>query len=164
MADDFTEVIAQLGPGEGIVPLEYECVRSLDLSSAGRLAAVAVLADHLDLLRTHDLAYSLNCAYDCVCGPDAGVVPTDSTSFPVDSAPVEVDTWLFTYHGAYSGGLRNEDILIKVEIPSIRTALLKVYGGAEDAGFVELLREHSYDSHYAPKPGAKPYPFGTFTL
>jgi hypothetical protein len=160
---DFTEVIAKLGPGEGIVPLEDGRVRALDLTPAGRLAAEAMLADQ-KLLRDHDLAPSLNCVYDCMRGPDAGSVPTDVTSFHVDSAPVEVDTWLCTYHGACSEGIRNEDAVLKVEIPEIRAALLKEYGGADDAGFTEFLREHSYDSHYAPKPGATPYPFGTFTL
>jgi len=160
---DYAEVIAKLGPGEGIVPLEVERTRVLDLSPAGKLAAEAMLADQ-QLLRDHDLAPSLNCVYDCVRGPDAGTVPTDVTSFHVDSAPVEVDTWLCTYHGACSEGLRNEDALLKVEIPEIRAALLKEYGGADDAGFAEFLHEHSYDSHYAPKPDAKPYPFGTFTL
>ena len=160
---DYAEVIAKLGPGAGIVPLDEERIRALDLTPAGRLAAEAMLADQL-LLRDHDLAPSLNCVYDCVRGTDAGTVPTDVTSFHVDSAPVEVDTWLCTYHGACSEGLRNEDALLKVEIPEIRAALLKEYGGANDEGFADFLHEHSYDSHYAPKPGAKPYPFGTFTL
>jgi hypothetical protein len=52
---DFTEVIAKLGPGEGIVPLDDERIRALELSSAGRLAAEAMLADQ-QLLRDHDLA------------------------------------------------------------------------------------------------------------
>jgi len=160
---DYAEVIAKLGPGEGIVPLEDDRLRALDLTPAGRLAAEAMLADQ-QLLRDHDLAPSLNCVYDYVRGPDAGTVPTDVTSFHVDSAPVEVDTWLCTYHGACSEGLRNEDALLKVLIPEIRAALLKEYGGADDVGFAEFLHEHSYDSHYAPKPGAKPYPFGTFAL
>jgi len=160
---DYAEVIAKLGPGEGIVALEDERIRRLDLTPAGRLAAEAMLADQR-LLREHDLAPSLNCVYDCVRGPDAGTVPTDVTSFHVDSAPVEVDTWLCTYHGACSEGLRDEDALLKVGIPGIRAALLKEYGGADDAGFAEFLHEHSYDSHYAPKPGATPYPFGTFAL
>ena len=160
---DFTEVIAKLGPGEGIVPLEGERIRALGLTTAGRLAAEAMLADQ-QLLRDHDLAPSLNCVYDCVRNPDAGTVPTDVTSFHVDSAPVEVDTWLCTYHGACSEGLRNEDALLKVSIPEIRTALLREYGGKDDADFAEYLHEHSYDSHYAPKHGAKPYPFGTFAL
>ena len=160
---DYAEIITKLGPGEGIVPLEDERISALNLSPAGRLAAEAMLADQ-QLLRDHDLAPSLNCVYDCVRGPDAGTVPTDVTSFHVDSAPVEVDTWLCTYLGACSEGLRNEDALLKVEIPEIRTVLLKEYGGADDAGFAEFLHEHSYDSHYAPKPGATPYAFGTFSL
>jgi hypothetical protein len=160
---DYAEVIAKLGPGEGIVALEDERVRALDLTPAGKLAAEAMLADQ-QLLRDHDLAPSLNCVYDCVRGPDAGTVPTDVTSFHVDSAPVEVDTWLCTYHGACSEGLRNEDAWLKVELPEIRAELLKEYGGLDDAGFAEYLHEHSYDSHYAPKPGATPYPFGTFAL
>ncbi|MEI6461147.1 MAG: hypothetical protein WCO73_04280 [Verrucomicrobiota bacterium] len=160
---DYAEVIAKLGPGEGIVVLEDERIRSLELTPAGQLAAEAMLADQ-QLLRDHDLVPSLNCVYDCVCGFDAGTVPTDVTSFHVDSAPVEVDTWLCTYFGASSEGLRNEDALLKVEITEIREQLLKEYGGADDAGFAEFLHEHSFDSHYAPKPGATPYPFGTFAL
>ena len=163
LAGDYAEVVAKLGPGEGIVALEDERLRAMDLSPAGKIAAEAMLADQ-QLLRDHDLAPSLNCVYDCVRGPDAGAVPTDVTSFHVDSAPVEVDTWLCTYHGACSEGLRNEDARLKVEIPEIRAALLKEYGGADDAGFAVFLHEHSYDSHYAAKPGATPYPFGTFTL
>ena len=160
---DYAEVIAKLGSGEGIVPLEDDRIRALDLTPAGRLAAEAMLADQ-QLLRDHDLAPSLNCVYDCVRSLDAGTVPTDVTSFHIDSAPIEVDTWLCTYHGACSEGLRNEDALLKVEIPEIRSVLFKEYGGADDAGFAEFLHEHSYDSHYAPKPSATPYPFGTFTL
>ena len=160
---DYAEVIAKLGPGEGIVTIEDERLRALDLTPAGRIAAEAMLADQ-QLLRDHDLAPSLNCVYDCVRGPDAGVVPTDVTSFHVDSAPVEVDTWLCTYHGACSEGLRNEEALLKVEILEIRAILLEEYGGTDDAGFAEFLHEHSFDSHYAPKPGAAPYPFGTFAL
>ena len=160
---DYAEVIARLGTGNVIVAIEDELLRALDLSPAGRLAAEAMLADQ-QLLRDHNLAPSLNCIYDCVRGTDAGTVPTDVTSFHVDSAPVEVDTWLCTYHGACSEGLRNEDALLKVSIPEIRAALLKEYGGADDAVFAEFLHEHSYDSHYAPMPGATPYPFGTFAL
>ena len=163
LTGDYAEVIAKLGAGEGIVPIEDDRIRALDLTPSGRLAAEAMLADQ-QLLRDHDLAPSLNCVYDCVRGPDAGVVPTDVTSFHVDSAPVEVDTWLCTYHGACSEGLRNEDALLKVEIAEIRTALLEEYGGTDDAGFADFLHEHSFDSHYAPKPGAVPYPFGTFAL
>ena len=160
---DFAEVAARLPAGHGIVPLTDEELAALTLSPAGRLAADAMLADQR-LLRDHDLAPSLNLIHDCVPAADAGPVPTDVTSFHVDSAPVEVDTWLCTYHGAGSEGLANEDARLKVEIPEIRAQLLREYGAADDAGFAEFLHEHSYDSHYAAKPGARPYAFGTFAL
>lgn len=160
---DFAEVAAKLPAGQGIVPVTDEELAALDLSPAGRLAAEAMLADQR-LLRDHELAPSLNLIHDCVPDADAGPVPTDVSSFHVDSAPVEVDTWLCTYFGACSEGLANEDARLKVEIPEIRAALLADHGGADDDGFAEFLHEHSFDSHYAPKPGATPYPFGTFAL
>jgi len=160
---DYAEVIAKLGPGKGIVAIDDDRLQALDLSPAGQLAAAALLADQA-LLRAHDLAPALNCIYDCVRGPDAGIVPTDVLSFHVDSAPVEVDTWLCTYHGACSEGLANEEALRKVDQPAIRAALLQEYGGTDDAGFAEFLSEHSYDLHYAPVPTAQPYAFGTFSL
>ena len=160
---DYAEVIAKLGPGQGIVTIDDERLQALDLSPAGQLAAEALLADQ-ELLRAHDLAPSLNCIYDCIRGVDAGTVPTDVLSFHVDSAPVEVDTWLCTYHGACSEGLANEEAVLKIEIPEIRRALLKEYSGVDDAGFTEFLSEHSYDLHYAPVPTAQPFAFGTFSL
>ena len=160
---DFAEVAARLPAGQGIVPLTDEELEALPLSPAGRLAAEAMLADQR-LLRAQDLAPSLNLIHDCQPDPAAGPVPTDVTSFHVDSAPVEVDTWLCTYLGACSEGLANKDARLKVEVPEIRAQLLMDYGGADDAGFAEFLHENSYDSHYAPKPGAKPYPFGRFAL
>jgi hypothetical protein len=156
-------VVARLPAGQGIVPLTDEELAALPLSPAGRLAAEAMLADQR-LLRAHDLAPSLNLIHDCQPDPAAGPVPTDVTSFHVDSAPVEVDTWLCTYLGACSEGLANEDALLKVAITEIRELLLREYGGADDEGFAEFLHEHSYDSHYAPRPGAQPYAFGRFAL
>jgi len=160
---DFAAVIAALGSGQGIVEVAEERLESLPLGPAGRLAAEAMLAD-LRRLRGHDLAPSLNGVHDCLPAADGAAVPTDVTSFHVDSAPVEVDTWLCTYHGASSEGLSPGDAVPKVELPEIRAALLQEYGGADDAGFAEFLHEHSYDSHYAPRPGATPYAFGTFAL
>jgi len=160
---DFAEVAAKLPCGTGIVVLEDAEVDALDLSTDGRRAAEAMLADQR-LLRAHELAPSLNLIHDCVRGADAGLVPTDVTSFHVDSAPIEVDTWLCTYHGACSEGLANEDAVRKVDDPAIRAALLQAYGGPDDDGFAEFLRDHAYDLHYMPKPGAQPYAFGRFAL
>ena len=95
---------------------------------------------------------------------EPGPVPTDVFSFHADSAPVEADTWLCTYHGAPSEGLRNEDAQRRVDIPATRAKLLKLYGGADDADFREYLREHCYDLHYAAATGAQPYSFGLHNL
>lgn len=95
---------------------------------------------------------------------DGGPVPTDVLSWHVDSAPVEADTWLCTYHGAPSEGLLNEHALRKVEDPKIRAQLLNLYGGADDPSFSDWVTENHYDLHYAPKPGAQPYSFGQFNL
>lgn len=160
---DFGAVVAALGPGQGIVELTEQRLRGLPLDPPGRRAVEAMLAD-LARLRAHDLAPSLNCVHDCVPADDGAAVPTEVTSFHVDSAPIEVDTWLCTYHGASSEGLRPGDAVPKVEVPEIRAALLREYGGADDAGFAAFLDEHSYDSHYAPRPGATPYAFGTGAL
>jgi hypothetical protein len=56
--------------------------------------------------------------------------------------------------------LRNEDALRRVDDPATRAALLRLYGGEDNAGFGEFLRENCYDLHYAPVPGAQPYSFG----
>ncbi len=160
---DFAEVVAKLSGGTGIVAVGDEEIASLELSPVGRIAADALIADQR-LLRAHDLDPTLNCIHDCVRGSEAGTVPTDVMSFHVDSSPVEVDTWLCTYFGACSEGLENEDAVRKVDIPEIRSALLAEYGGAEDNGFLEYLTDCSYEFHYAPKPGARPYPFGRFAL
>jgi hypothetical protein len=85
-------------------------------------------------------------------------------SFHADSAPVEADTWLCTYHGSPSEGLRNEEALRRVDVTATRAELLREYGGVDDAGFHEFLHEHCYDLHYAPLQGARPYSFGVGNL
>jgi hypothetical protein len=160
---DFAEVAARLPVGTGIVAVSDDEVASLDLSPAGRLAADALIADQR-LLRAHDLDPTLNCIHDCVRGSEPGIVPTDVTSFHVDSSPIEVDTWLCTYLGACSEGIANEEAVRKVDIPEVRAALLAEYGGVDDDGFCEYLRDCSYEYHYSPRQGARPYSFGRFAL
>jgi hypothetical protein len=160
---DFAEVVSKLGAGEGIVTLEEEALRALELSPAGRVAVDFMLAD-LKALRDRDLAPVLNCIHGYPRDETPGPVPTHVMSFHVDSAPVMTDTWLCTYHGACSEGLRNEDAQRRVDIPATRAELLKHYGGADDTGFREFLNEHCYDLHYAPKPGAMPFAFGLGNL
>lgn len=160
---DFAEVARLLGPGEGIESIEEGRLHALPISPAGREACEQMLAD-LKLLQAHDLAPLLNCVHDCTWSPEGGVVPTDVLSFHVDSAPIEVDTWLCTYFGAGSEGLLNEEAVRKIDSPPIRAALLKEYDGPDDADFAAWLHEHCFDRHYAPKPDATPYPFGIFNL
>lgn len=156
---DFGEVVAQLGAGEGIVPLDETRLNTLALSKAGRTARDQLLAD-LQLLRAQGLAPELNCIHAYPRDADAAVVPTDVYSFHADSAPVETSTWLCTYHGPASEGLRNEDVQRRADVPATRAALLQEYGGADDAGFREFLSENCYDLHYAPVAGARPWSFG----
>jgi hypothetical protein len=170
---DYAEVVAKLsalrslgevgGPGEGIVALEEERLRGLRLE-AGGMRAVEQMIEDLKLLRDAGRDPVLNIIYGYPKDEDGGPVPTDVMSWHVDSAPVEADTWLCTYHGAPSEGLLNEHALRKVDDPKIRTQLLDLYGGADDPSFSEWVTENHYDLHYAALPGAKPYSFGQFNL
>jgi hypothetical protein len=172
---DYAEVVRQLGPGEGIVALDEERLRGLRLEAGGVRAVDQMLAD-LALLREAGRDPVLNIVYGYPKDEDGGPVPTDVLSWHVDSAPVEADTWLCTYHGAPSEGLLNDHALRKVDDPKIRAELLDLYhqsNGADPQGsglrfqvsaFEEWLTENHYDLHYAALPGAKPYPFGVGPL
>lgn len=161
LAGDFSEVVANLGAGEGIANLDEARLRALaaTLTNAGQLAVDAMLAD-LRLLREHGLAPELNCIRAYPRDEEPEVVATDVYSFHADSAPVAAETYLCTYHGAPSEGLRNEDAQRKVDDPPIRAELLQIFGGADGAEFREFLHECCYDLHYAAKPGTVPWSFG----
>lgn len=123
---DFAEVVRLLGPGEGIVALEEARLRGLRLGARGKEAVDTMLAD-LRLLRDAGRDPVLNIIYGYDRDEDGGPVPTDVMSWHVDSAPIEADTWLCTYHGAPSEGLLNEHALRKVDDPKIRAELLELY-------------------------------------
>lgn len=156
---DYGEVVALLGTGEGIVTVEEAALRALPVSAAGRVAIEVLLADQ-QLLRAQDLAPALNCIHAYPRDAEAGPVATDVFSFHADSAPVMADTWLCTYHGAPSEGLRNEAAYRRVDEPATRAALLQQYGGDDDEGFCEYLNEFCYDLHYAAVSPAQPFSFG----
>ncbi|RYD17694.1 MAG: hypothetical protein EOP88_25250, partial [Verrucomicrobiaceae bacterium] len=160
---NFAEVIAALGPGEGIVPLDEELLHSLDLSPAGRRAVETMLQDQR-LLMENGLEPELNIIHHYPRDESDGPILTDVQSFHVDSATNETDTWLCTYHGAPSEALPNEETILKANIPEIRAALLKLHGGLDDESFREFLAENCYDLHYAPLPQAQPYSFGIGNL
>jgi hypothetical protein len=163
LAGDFGEVVEQLGVGEGITTLDGARLNSLAVSAAGR-AAIGILLEDQRLLRERDLDPVLNCINGYPRDEDAGPVPTDVFSFHTDSATVETDTWLCTYHGLASEGLRNDEARRRVDIPETRAELLKCFGGEDDGDFLEYLSEHCYDLHYASLPHARPFFFGLGNL
>lgn len=157
LAGDFAEVVALLGAGEGVEVVDERRLRGLRASPAG-LAAIDVLLEDQRKLRELGLEPELNIVREYE--RDEGPVPTDVFSFHVDRATEESDTWLCTYFGAPSEGLRNEEAVRRVDVPAIRAELLKIHGGADDDGFREFLKERSYDLHYEAVAGARPYSFG----
>lgn len=163
LAGDFAEVVAQFGPGEGIVSLDEDRLRRLSVSDAGRKAIETLLEDQR-LLRDLALDPVLNCIHGYPRDENPGPVPTHVFSFHADSAPVETDTWLCTYHGAPSEGLRNEEARRRIDIPATRAELLRRFGGNDDATFLEYLNENCYDLHYAPSAQARPFSFGLGNL
>lgn len=158
LAGDFAEVAARLGPGEGIVRLGEERLRRLALSPAGA-AAVTVMLDDWCQLQAQGLEPELNAIYAYPRDEAAGAVPTDVLSWHVDSATEPADTWLCTYHGASSEGLRNAEAIRRVDDPTTRAALRREFGDGDDAAFADWLRENCYDLHYAARPGAQPWSF-----
>lgn len=163
LAGDFAEIVDRLGPGEGIVPLDEARLRALPLSAAGRTAVDQLLADH-HLLREHGLAPVLDCIYAYPRDEEAGEVATDVYSYHADSAPVEADTYLCTYFGPASEGLRQEDAQRQVDLPATRAALLLRFGGSDGAEFEAYLTENCFDLHYTAVPGARPFSFGQGNL
>lgn len=158
---DYAEIVRLIGHGSGepITALDADLLLGLPLSGAGRTAAEQMLRD-LQQLRELGLDPVLNCIHGYPRDETDAPVATDVFSFHADSAPIEADTWLCTYHGASSEGLRPEQAVRRVDVPATRAALLARYGGSDDAGFEEFLAEHCYDLHYVPTTGAVPYSFG----
>jgi hypothetical protein len=164
LSGDFGEVVQKLGPGEEIVTVEEEQLVGLPISDAGRVA-IEILREDLRRLREIERDPVLNCIHYYPRDEGSAPVRTDVLSWHADSAPVEADTWLCTYYGFPSDGLPNEEAQRRVDIPEVRAQLLQFLGMQEDdADFCEALREHCFDLHYAPLPGARPYSFGVGNL
>lgn len=159
---NFSEVVAQLGVGPGITTIDDERLQGIFLSDAGRLARDILLEDQ-ERFRSRDLLPVLDCIHGYL-DVDEGPVPTHVQSFHVDSATVVADTYLCTYHGPASEGLRNDEARRRVDIPETRAELLKIYGGEDGDDFHEYLGEYHYDLHYAPLPHAQPFSFGLHNL
>lgn len=163
LTGDFGEIVEKLGVGRGITSIDEECLLALDLSEAGRMAREVLLQD-LELLRAHELLPSLDCVNGYVNEIEPELLRTDVQSWHVDSATVEADTYLCTYFGADSEGLRNEEAMRRVDVPELRAELLRLHGGEDDAGFLEHLNETYLDLHYVALPQARPFSFGVGNL
>lgn len=156
---DFAELAAAIPPGADIVPLDEEMLGGLRLSDAGRAAARAMLEDARRLhARGLDPLIELVRRYER--DDPARAVPTDVHSFHVDRAPIATDTYLCTYSGAPSEGLRNDEARRRVDAPATRAALLREFGGPDGARFHAWLRENAFDLHYEPLAHARPWSFG----
>lgn len=159
---DFDEVVEKLGTDDDITSIDEARLRSLELGPAGRQAVTALLAD-LDRLRAIGEEPTLDCVRRYPRDHD-GPVATDVHSFHKDSATAPVDTFLCSYTGASSEGLRNQEARRLVDVPAIRALLLERFGGVEGEAFTAWLRENSFDLHYEALPGARPFSFGLFNL
>lgn len=163
LVGDFGEIVEQFGGGEGIMNLDDSRLRALSLSAAGQIAVDALLEDQR-LLREHGRDPVLNCIQGYPRDEQPGPVSTDVFSFHADSAPVEADTWLCTYFGPASEGLRNDEARRRVDVPETRVELLRLFGGKDNDLFRRYLHEHCYDLHYAAVPSARPFSFGVGNL
>lgn len=163
LAGDFAEVLAQVAAGDGLEPLDEARLVALPVGPDGRVAVAMLIAD-LRRLRGRGLQPVLDCIHAYPRDEDDAIVRTDVYSFHADRAPVAADTYLCTYVGAPSEGLANEEARRKVDDPATRAALRREYGGPDDDGFKDYLRENCYDLHYAATTGAQPFSFGIGNL
>ncbi len=162
LSGDFDEVVAQLNPTGAITPLDEKSLSTLSLSESGASARDTLISD-LRLLRKHRLAPSLDCIREYPRDDDE-VVATDVYSFHADSSQVTADTYLCTYCGAPSEGVRNDEVVRKIDLTAYRAALLARFGGEDNDEFRAYLGEHCYDLHYALLPHAQPFSFGVGNL
>src|SRR5690606_31813884 len=146
-----------------VTTLDEEDLMALTLGPGGQQARTELIAD-LRRLTERGLQPSLDCFSALPRDESGGPVTTDVQSWHVDAAPVIVDTYLCSYLTAASQGLRTAEARLCPEVPEIRASLLREYGGADDAGFRDFLREHFYDLHYEAAAGAVPFDFGLGNL
>jgi len=163
LAGDFGEVVRHLALDDDLITLDEETLLALSLSESGK-AAVTNLIEDLHRLRDLELDPVLNAIISYPYDEDPGAIPVHVYSFHADSAPVAAETWLCTYHGAPSEGLRNDQARRRIDLSEMREALLAEYGGKDDADFSDYLRDRCYDLHYASLPGAIPFSFGIGNL
>lgn len=164
---DFEElvqlVVQETGQPSGVTALDDALLSRLRPSAEGALALHHMQED-LRRLNARGLEPELNCVSGYSRAEPTALVATDVYSFHADRAPFEVDTWLCTYHGAPTEGLRNDQALARVADDATRKALLGEFGAEEGEAFEDFLRDNSYDLHFAQAEGATPWSFGVGCL
>ncbi|MEM9161122.1 MAG: hypothetical protein AAGB46_18915 [Verrucomicrobiota bacterium] len=160
---DFAEIADLIGPFHDVATQNEEDLNALTLSPGGRLARQALLADQA-LLQEAGLDPILDYIPYYPRDENPGPVPLDVYDFHADSADIDVDTYLCTYHGASSLGIANEDAIRYLDIPEIRQELLALHGGSDDQHFQHHLTENFYDLHYTHNPKPITYSFGLHNL
>ena len=160
---NFGEIAERLQVDEGINAIEDHEITSLSLSEAGQVAA-RILLDDQRLLRECGLDPILDCVNHYHRDETDAPIHTDVFSFHVDSATIQADTYLCTYFGPPSEGLRNEEAQRCVDTPQTRVELLSQFGGPDDTDFEAYLEDHCFDLHYTPLSGAQSFSFGIGNL
>lgn len=156
---DFIEIVEKLTKSEKILSLNEELLNQLSLSEQGDIARKTLIADK-QLLSDKGLDPTLDCISAYSRDEESDPFPTDVYSFHADSANVIADTYLCSYTGAASEGIRNQDVIRHADIPETRAKLLKLHEGEDDESFVEFLKENYFNLHYFQKPETTPFSFG----
>jgi hypothetical protein len=162
LTGDFATIARHFAPGQERRTIDDDELQALATEPALQLAIDTLLADQR---RLRELGHrpQLDCLRDYPRDVDAAL-PTDVYSFHQDSATVPTETFLCSYTGAASEGLRNDEAMPQIELPHVRERLLAEFGGADGEDFVAWLRERHYDLHHTPRPGARPFSFGLGNL
>ncbi len=159
---DFEEVARLASHGDGVQTVGEALLRSGSLSVQGQRAAQTMLED-LGRLRGLGHEPGIECVERYPKDTDE-IASTDVYSFHVDSATVPTETFLCTYAGRSSEGLRLDQAQRIVDVPETRAGLLERFGEGDGESFAAYLRESHLDLHYAPLPGARPFSFGVGNL
>ena len=159
---NFAEIVEKFSHHEGLLVIDLNELKSLDLSEAGKLAREVLISD-ISLLEAQGAAPVLNLINAYPTEDEDTFFSTDVYSFHVDSSPVASDTFLCTYYGACSEILPNKDAIQKILIRDIREGLMKMYE-IEEKDFGDFVDEHFFDLHYQAKIGAMPVNLGIGNL
>lgn len=150
---DFAALARALAPTEGLVAVEPEALRDLRLGPAARAAAAAIL-DDVERLDALGLDPVVNCIAAYPRDERGLPIATDVMSFHVDRAPVPVDTWLCTYHGASTEAVDNDLARRRFDDPAVRAALRATCGVDDEDEFAAFVADGSFDLHYRALEGA----------